>query len=65
MDVQPNINLGTAWVTYLVPLQILASSYRSYFETSHAKGEQDAVGSHIKQKVSQAVLRRTATISKA
>lgn len=38
---------------------------RSYFETSHAKGEQDAAGSHIKQKVSQAVLRRTATISNA
>ena len=29
---------------------------RNYFETSHAKGEQDAAGSHIKQKVSQAVL---------
>ena len=38
---------------------------RSYFETSHAKGEQDAASSHIKQKVSQAVLRRTATISSA
>ena len=36
---------------------------RIYFETSHAKGEQDAAGSHVKQKVSQAVLRRTATIT--
>ena len=26
----------------------------NYFETSHAKGEQDAAGSHVKQKVSQA-----------
>ena len=38
---------------------------RIYFETSHAKGEQDAAGSHVKQKVSQAVLRRTATITSA
>ena len=38
---------------------------RNYFETSHAKGEQDAAGSHIKQKVSQAVLRQTATITNA
>ena len=29
---------------------------RNYFETSHAKGEQDAAGSNVKQKVSQAVL---------
>jgi len=36
-----------------------------YFETSHAKGEQDAAGSHVKQKVSQAVLCRTATINSA
>lgn len=38
---------------------------RDYFETSHAKGEQDAAGSHVKQKVSQAVLRRTTTIKSA
>lgn len=38
---------------------------RNYFETSHAKGEQDAAGSHVKQKVSQAVLRRTTTIKSA
>ena len=38
---------------------------RSYFETSHAKGEQDAAGSHVKQKLGQAVLRRTATINNA
>ena len=38
---------------------------RNFFETSHAKGEQDAAGSHIKQKVSQAVLRRTTTIKNA
>ena len=36
---------------------------RNYFETSHAKGEQDAAGSHVKQKVSQAVLTRLATIN--
>lgn len=35
---------------------------RNYFETSHAKGEQDAAGSNVKQKVSQAVLRKTAVI---
>ena len=38
---------------------------RSYFETSHAKGEQDAAGANIKQKVSQAVLRKTAVIRNA
>lgn len=37
----------------------------NYFEAAHAKGEQDAAGSHIKTKVSQAVLRRTATIKNA
>lgn len=39
--------------------------HRNYFETTHAMGEQDAAGSHLKQKVSQAVLRRTATITSA
>lgn len=38
---------------------------RSYFETSHAKGEQDAAGANVKQKVSQAVLRKTAVIRNA
>ena len=38
---------------------------RNFFETSHAKGEQDAAGSHIKQKVSQAMLNRTAQIKSA
>lgn len=38
---------------------------RNYFETSHAKGEQDAAGLHVKQKVGQAVLRRIATINSA
>ena len=38
---------------------------RNYFETTPAKGEQDAAGSHIKQKVSQAVLRKTASITSA
>jgi len=36
---------------------------RNYFETYHAKGGQDAAGSYVRQKVSQAVLRRTATIN--
>ena len=36
-----------------------------YFETFHAKAEQDAAGSHVKQKVGQAVLRKTATITSA
>lgn len=38
---------------------------RNYFETSHAKGEQDAAGSNVKQKVTQAVLRKTAVIRNA
>lgn len=38
---------------------------RSYFETSHAKGEQDAAGANVKQKVSQAVLGKTAVIRNA
>jgi len=38
---------------------------RNYYETSHAKGGQDAAGSRVKQKVSQAILRRTATITSA
>ena len=38
---------------------------RNYFETSHAKGEQNVAGSHVKQKVSQAVLTRSATINNA
>ena len=38
---------------------------RNYLKTSHAKGEQDAAGSHVKQKVSQAVLARLATINSA
>ena len=38
---------------------------RNYFETSHAKGEQDAPGAHIKQNVSLAVVRREATIQSA
>ena len=37
----------------------------NYFETSHAKGEQDAAGAHIKQKASLAVVRREATIQSA
>ena len=38
---------------------------RNYLKTSHAKGEQDAAGLHVKQKVSQAVLTRLATINSA
>ncbi|KAL9978088.1 hypothetical protein ACROYT_G015569 [Oculina patagonica] len=37
----------------------------NYFKTTHAKGEQDAAGAHIKQKVTQAVIRQTATIRNA
>ena len=35
---------------------------RSFFETSHAKGEQDAARANMKQKVSQALLGKTAFI---
>ena len=38
---------------------------RNYFETSHAKGEQDAAGAHFKQKASLAVVRRETTIQSA
>ena len=38
---------------------------RNYFATSHAKGEQDAAGSHVKQKATTAVLSRKATLSNA
>ena len=38
---------------------------RNYFETSHAKGEQDAAGSNVKQKVSHAVLKKAAIIRNA
>ena len=38
---------------------------RNFFETSHAKGEQDAAGSHVKQQASLAVVRGTATITNA
>ena len=35
---------------------------RNYFETSHAKGEQDAAGAHIKQRAAMAVVRNEVTI---
>lgn len=38
---------------------------RNFFETSHAKGEQDAAGANVKQKVSHAVLRKTTVIRNA
>jgi len=37
----------------------------NFFATSHAKAEQDGAGSHVKQKVSQALLRQTAAIKSA
>jgi len=36
---------------------------RNFFETSHAKGEQDAAGSHVKQQASLTVIHRTACIT--
>ena len=38
---------------------------RNFFATSHAKGEQDAAGSHVKQKATSEVLRRNTTITNA
>ena len=35
---------------------------REYFETAHAKGEQDSGGAHVKQKCAMAVIRQEATI---
>ena len=40
-------------------------TFRNYFETSHAKGEQDAVGLYIKQKVGMAVLRGEVSVRSA
>ena len=37
----------------------------NFLETLHAKGDQNAAGSHVKQKVNQAVLRRSAAIKSA
>ena len=48
-----------------LPCCLLDYGFRSYFETSHAKGEQDAAGANVKQKVSQAVLGKTAVIRNA
>ena len=39
--------------------------HQNYFATSHAKGKQDAAGSHVKQKATSAVLSRKATLSNA
>ena len=38
---------------------------RHFFETSHAKGEQDAAGANIKQRAALAVIREEATIKSA
>lgn len=38
---------------------------RHFFETSHAKGEQDAAGANVKQRATLAVLQRKATIGSA
>ena len=35
---------------------------RNYFETSHAKGEQDAAGAHVNQRAAMAVVQNEATI---
>lgn len=38
---------------------------RNVFETLHAKGEQDAAGENVKQRVSKAELRKTAVLRNA
>lgn len=38
---------------------------RHFFETSHAKGEQDAAGANVKQRATLAVLQRKVTIGSA
>ncbi|CAH3031773.1 unnamed protein product [Pocillopora meandrina] len=38
---------------------------RHFFETSHAKGEQDAAGANVKQRATLAVIRREASIKSA
>ena len=37
-------------------------TWRNFFETSHAKGEQDSAGANVKQKCAMAVIRQEATI---
>ena len=67
MGVVLSTNHATAWVHHV----LLSSSdfgypaQHNYFETFHAKGEQDAAGAHIKQKASLAVVRREATTQSA
>ena len=53
------------WWPILLSCWLWLYHSKNYFETSHAKGEQDAAGSHVKQKVSQAVFTRSATINNA
>ena len=66
MVVRPSTNPVIVLVTSPALLLTLPSkSSAIFFETSHAKGEQDAAALHVKQKVSQAVLRRTATMNSA
>ncbi len=38
---------------------------RHYYETAHAKGEQDSAGAHVKQKCAMAVIRQEAVIRNA
>jgi len=64
MVVRPSTNPIIVLVTSHAPL-LTDQIQHNFFETSHVKGEQDAAGSCAKQKVSQAVLHRTATINSA
>ncbi|CAG2205864.1 unnamed protein product [Mytilus edulis] len=42
-----------------------SENFRNYFETSHAKGPQDAAGGYVKRQADLAILRRKATIQTA
>ena len=46
-------------------LLLATQSKETFIATSHAKGEQDAAGSHVKQKATTAVLRRRVKLRSA
>ena len=66
MVVQLSISQGTVLRAFPPVLWILGFPIQhNYFETSHAKGEQDAAGSHVKQQASLAVIHGRADITDA
>ena len=59
MYVQDSTRASAVMVAYLAPWQLLDTQSSN----SHGKGEQDAAGTHVKQKATSAVLSRKVTLS--